>query len=229
MKLNKLNSIHLFFFFRFFDIFSRPKNYHQNIIWSLVVVNLKLVIKILSNVLNMTKNFMWPLPYINIFVIIIRKLIRNCIEMVLKIFFTSEAYINENSDEEFEVSVHECNENDPEKCDDVNQRTSLTLNDNETCDGDIQMTSPPLNDSETCDEDIQMIFDPNNNEYLNSVDEFDDLDSVSTESASETNEFSDQYLSDENESFFSENWKRLYQIQICKCLKSLVKTSLIPE
>ncbi|XP_075591552.1 uncharacterized protein LOC124497686 [Dermatophagoides farinae] len=116
-----------------------------------------------------------------------------------------EAYINENSDEEFEVSVHECNENDPEKCDDVNQRTSLTLNDNETCDGDIQMTSPPLNDSETCDEDIQMIFDPNNNEYLNSVDEFDDLDSESTDTASETNQYDEEFLSDIDEDFDSDS------------------------
>mgnify|MGYP006875369421 FL=1 len=62
------------------------------------------------------------------------------------------------------------------------------------------MTSLPLNDPATCDDDIQMFFDPINNGCLNSVDQFDDQDSVSTDS--ETNEFSDEYLTDENESLF---------------------------
>ena len=89
------------------------------------------------------------------------------------------------------------------------------------------MTSLPLNDPATCDDDIQMFFDPINNGCLNSVDQFDDQDSVSTDS--ETNEFSDEYLTDKNESLFFRNWNRLCQIQICKCLKSLAKTSLISE
>ena len=54
------------------------------------------------------------------------------------------------------------------------------------------MTSLPLNDPATCDDDIQMFFDPINNGCLNSVDQFDDQDSVSTDS--ETNEFSDDYI-----------------------------------
>lgn len=59
-------------------------------------------------------------------------------------------------------------------------------------DDDNQMTSLPLNDPATCDDDIQMFFDPINNGCLNSVVQFDDQDSVSTDS--ETNEFSDDYI-----------------------------------